>query len=79
MEELQHKLHDMEKHLVALVEMYQDIAAHISEDMHKAVRTAPAGNKLRQTVNAPFSAILSAALSDQRSQAVEDEANQVNV
>ncbi|KAG6952967.1 hypothetical protein JG687_00012676 [Phytophthora cactorum] len=66
-QEFRHKLHDTEKHLVALVEMHQDIAAHVSEDMHEAVRTATTGSELRQTVNAPFSAILSAALSDQRS------------
>ncbi|EEY68866.1 uncharacterized protein PITG_18957 [Phytophthora infestans T30-4] len=49
-EELQLKLVKMQRLLGDLLELHEDIAARLSEDMNEAVQTATIGVELRQRV-----------------------------
>ncbi|KAG3150981.1 hypothetical protein PI126_g11198 [Phytophthora idaei] len=53
-EGLQRKLTKMEDLLVELVELQQDIAAFVGENLSEAVTTAMEGTELRQHVGIPF-------------------------
>ncbi|KAG1687873.1 hypothetical protein DVH05_018773 [Phytophthora capsici] len=64
LEELQEKLEKLQSLLVDLFELHEDISNRVSEDMHEAVQTATTGIELRQMVKAPFSKVLSAAITN---------------